>query len=90
MTDAPTSRFGTTPDPALASQLSLSYAQPFLIDGQGFLVNKDVPASATSRALAGKRICFVEGSPEGVTLKTAMSRARHRRSPRSRSRSAAR
>ncbi len=64
--------FGTTPDPALASQLSLTYAQPFLIDGQGFLVNSGEHISGVA-ALAGKRICFVEGSPEGVTLKTAMA-----------------
>ena len=64
--------FGTTPDPALASQLSLIYAQPFLIDGQGFLVNSGENI-ADIAALAGKRICFVEGSPEGATLKTAMA-----------------
>ena len=63
---------GATPDPALGSQLSLSYAQPFLIDGQGFLVNRDVGIGDIA-GLAGRRICFVEGSPEGVTLKTAMA-----------------
>ena len=64
--------FGTTPDPALGSQLSLSFAQPFLIEGQGFLVNSGA-GIADIAGLAGKRICFVEGSPEGVTLKTAMA-----------------
>ncbi len=64
--------FGTTPDPALAAELSLSYAAPFLIDGQGFLVNSGENIAGLD-ALAGKRICFVEGSPEGATLKTAMA-----------------
>ncbi len=64
--------FGTTPDPALGAALGLAYAPPFLIDGQGFLVNRGEHV-ADLRGLAGKRICFVEGTPEGETLKTRMA-----------------
>ena len=64
--------FGTTPDPALGAQLSLRYAAPFLIDAQGFLVNRGENIR-DARGLAGRNVCFVEGSPEGETLKTAMA-----------------
>lgn len=64
--------FGTTPDPAIGAQLSMSYAPPFLIDAQGFLVNSGENIHNV-QGLAGKTICFVEGSPEGETLQTAMA-----------------
>ena len=64
--------FGTTPDPALGAQLSLSYAPSFLIDAQGFLVNSGENIRDAA-GLAGKTVCFVEGSPEGETLRTAMA-----------------
>ena len=67
--------FGTTPDPAIAVGLHVAYAPPFLIDGEGFLVNRGENIRAVA-GLAGKRVCFVEGTPEAETVKTGLA-ARH-------------
>ena len=61
--------FGTTPDPAIGVGLHLAYAPPALFDGQGFLINRD-EAFTDLRSLAGKRICFIEGTPPEETLKS--------------------
>jgi general L-amino acid transport system substrate-binding protein len=65
---------GASPDPGLARRYDVQYLTPVYFDTQGLLVHKDRGLKSL-RDLAGKQICFIDGTDALVRLQQAVAKA---------------
>jgi general L-amino acid transport system substrate-binding protein len=65
---------GATPNPGLARRYDVQYLTPVFFDSQGLLVHKD-RGFKSLRDLAGKQICFIDGTDAAVRLRESVTRA---------------
>ena len=65
---------GATPNPGLARRYDVQYLTPVYFDSQGLLVHKG-RGFKSLRDLAGKQICFIDGTDAAVRIEQAVAQA---------------
>jgi general L-amino acid transport system substrate-binding protein len=65
---------GATPNPGLARRYGVTYLTPIYFDTQGLLVHKDRGIKSL-RDLAGKLVCFIDGTDAVTHLQQAVAQA---------------
>ena len=65
---------GASPNPGLARRYDMQYLTPVFFDFQGLLVHRDRGLKSL-RDLAGKQVCFIDGTDAAVRLQEAVEQA---------------